>query len=110
MTPTWSCDISLVIPSNQRVLFLPTEKGWELPRFIIYSISSKLHLLQRAIRERFGVEMTVLMWRESRYDEEKYIASLVWLMENHTPDWTPPADSRWIDADELQTLPLANEN
>src|SRR5690349_1144792 len=111
MTPVWSVDVSLVIPhpTEPRVLLMPVENGWELPRITIYNSYSNLHLLQRAIRERFGAEMTVLRWLSQRADDSIHVVYRVWLMENQTPDWTLPAAAQWFDHSALQTLPLADE-
>jgi aminoglycoside phosphotransferase (APT) family kinase protein len=107
----WSVDISLLIPhpTEARVLLVPTENVWELPRVTIYSSYSNLHLLQRAIREQLNAEMTVLRWLSQRIDEEAKVVYRVWLMENHTPDWTPPANAQWFDHAALQTLVLVDE-
>jgi hypothetical protein len=107
----WSVDISLLIPhpSEPRVLLVPVDNAWELPRVTIYSSYSNLHLLQRAIRERFSAEMTVLRWLSQRVDESMKVVYRVWLMENHTLDWTPPPSAKWFDHSALQNLPLADE-
>lgn len=107
----WTIYGSLIIPQGDdaRVLLLPSPQGWALPQFTLTRMYIDLHLLQRAIRARYGAEMTVLRWIENREDEAQKTVHGLWLMENHTPDWTPPEGARWIDGAELAALPLADE-
>jgi hypothetical protein len=107
----WVAHIFTVIPhtTEPRFMMIPAENGWTLPMFILHKKYSHLHLLQRAIRDSLHAEITVLYWIHENVNEEARITRDVWMMENHTADWQPPADARWIDRAALDSLTLENE-
>src|SRR4051794_1611774 len=98
--PVYPC--LLPHPSEQRVLLLREEKGWSLPAveadggwfgYVGCSIA-------RQLSAKLGIEVTALRHIRS--------ASIDFCeLENHSPDWTPPPNGRWVSAREVVDLPLA---
>jgi hypothetical protein len=104
----WEFHIFAVIPHADQPQILLLADG-TLPHFQIDSMYSSLHLLQRAIRDRYQAEMTVLRWLSQARDYTDNIIRGVWLLENHTPDWVIPDGAQWVDQAELARLELADE-
>ena len=107
----WSIYVSLLIPHDTaaKILLVADGDNWTLPRFKLNATYSKLHLLQRAVHERYGAKMTVLRWIYSHEDEAQQTVTGLWLMEQHTPDWIPPQDAKWADVNSLENIPLQDE-
>jgi hypothetical protein len=117
---------SFIIPETPatggvaRALLLPGAGRWALPRWAHPARHGRtgrdLHdpfwpaALQRALRRRLGVEATVL--HADLCDERDPATGdryTVFVTESQSPGWTPPAGARWVGADELRALPLADE-
>src|SRR5215203_5489505 len=107
----WSIYISLLIPhpAEAKILLVADGSDWTLPRFQLTATYSKLHLLQRAVRDRFGADMTVLRWLNNHEDDAQQTVTGLWLMENHTTNWTPPPDAKWVDNHTLANIPIRDE-
>jgi hypothetical protein len=107
----WSNYISLLIPHSdgKKILLVADGDEWTLPHFQLTAMYSNLHLLQRMVRERLGAEVTVLRWIHNHEDEAQQTVAGLWLMELHTPDWTPPEDAKWVEIDTLANIPLSDE-
>jgi hypothetical protein len=99
--PVYPC--LLPHPSEPRVLLLQEEKGWSLPAveddagWFAYVGCS----IARQLSAKLGIVVTAL--RHIRPASIDFCQ-----MENHSPDWTPPANGRWVSARELADLSLAS--
>src|SRR4030095_14220160 len=87
-------------PVEPRVLLLPTGDGWALPRWESperYFWQSVDHV-NRALEEQLGVNVTTLRCVGiNDYVEPGWVrVEIVYAMENHSSDFTPPAGGRWI--------------
>jgi hypothetical protein len=96
----YSCIIShpntgqvLVLDEGDR-RFLPAIEDGE------HCIPDEVEIINQAVRERFGLKVTVL--RHLQVGEAGQLCEL----ENHQPDWTPPAGSRWVNRADLAKLTL----
>ena len=102
-----------------RVLLLPGAAGWALPVWVHPARRGRTGrdlddpfwpaALQRELRRRLGVEATVL--HADLLDERDPATGdrrTVFVTENHSPGWTPPAGARWVGPAELRALPLAD--
>jgi hypothetical protein len=87
-----------------RMLLLASAGGWTLPGFD----ATEPPAIIQAIRERLGVETIVLrcVYDHARFEPEA--REQVYALEVRLADWTPPADARWVDRVELQSMTLAN--
>jgi hypothetical protein len=91
-------------PQEPRLLLLTDPDGWALPSFD----GTEPPAITLAIRERLGVETVVMRRVYDRARLEPEAREQVYALELRTPDWTPPADARWVGRNELITLSLAN--
>mgnify|MGYP002713153482 CR=1 FL=1 len=89
----WKFDITLAIPDGSRILMLA---DGTLPVFRSETMFSHLHLLQREVHKTLNADITLLRLVAELPNRETRIVRAVWLVENRTPDWTPPAGSTWI--------------
>jgi hypothetical protein len=94
----------LTHPREARLLLLDGVAGWTLPGFD----ATEPPAIIQAMRERLGVETTVLRRVYDRARVEPEAREQVYALEVRSPDWTPPGAARWFGRDELRTLPLAN--
>jgi hypothetical protein len=90
-------------PDKPRLLLLASDDGWELPRF---DATEPPGIIQ-AIHERLGIETLVLrcVYDRARFDPEA--REQVYALEVRSAFSTPPADARWVNRAELQTITLA---
>jgi hypothetical protein len=91
-------------PQEPRLLLLTDPEGWALPSFD----GTDPPAITLAIRERLSVETVVMRRVYDRARLEPEAREQVYALELRTPDWTPPADARWVGRNELITLSLAN--
>jgi hypothetical protein len=86
---------------------LPEEQKWALPqlhydrRMVLASVGPIPHLM----RQHFGVRTTVLRCAHSA--EVQNTLRVIYVLENHSPEWSPPPGCRWVGGDTLSDLPLA---
>lgn len=99
-----------IIPHSTEpgLLMQRVNKGWSLPHFI----PSKNHfahayLINEAMQQQLGIDVTVLSCIYNDLDPVLNRVNRVFALENHSPDWQPPAQYRWIDKYELNKLALA---
>jgi hypothetical protein len=102
-----------IIPhvNEPRVLLLPGEMGWTLPRWesterTFWQVVGQVN---QALGVRLGIEVTTqrCMGIVDREDAEGWSRELVYAVENHSPAWVPPDGGRWVGRDELEGLKLA---
>jgi hypothetical protein len=101
---------------ERRVLMLPdagagsgATEGASLPHWIATE-PQFWHVvgpINQQMRERFGVEATVLRCIDRSRDAETGDRHRTYAMENHSPSWTLPAGARWVGEKELAELDLA---
>lgn len=99
-----------IIPhaTEPQVLLLSDENGWSLPHWAPgeQHFSAANHI-NRAIRDRFGLDATVLRYVHYDSNPDTKEVRAVYAMENHSPSWTPPAGARWIGRQALDEVKLA---
>ena len=107
----WTYYISLAIPSDDqsRLLLFEYDGLWRQPVVILHALFNNLYILPRTVHEQFGLDVTILRTLARQVDEEAHTMQAIWLVENHTRDWNPPQNARWINRAELDGLVLADE-
>lgn len=102
----------LLDQAASRVLLLKRADGdWTLPHIHFPDKCIWQPLIDRVcreLRESLEADITVLRGVLANYAEDRPHVDLVYVLENHTEGWMPPAHARWIDRAELQNLPLAH--
>lgn len=96
-----------IIPhrTKPQVLILSDENGWSLPWFVPYEHHfGVVNHINQAIAAQLGCNVTVLRCFYEHYSLETKTGCRVYAMENHSPQWTPPSNSRWIGFEELNSL------
>jgi hypothetical protein len=95
-----------IIPhtSQPQILLLYESAGWTLPHYST-TMPAKINV---AIQAHLGFTTTVLSCTYGRYkDNEWQEQHRVYLLENHSPDVSPPDNGRWVNRAELANLFLA---
>jgi len=86
-----------------RVLLLLEENGWMLPRHHAIDAGE----INAAMEKQLRVKTTVLYCAYDRYkDDEREEQHLVYVLEDHSPDWMLTEGQEWISLAELQDLQL----
>ncbi len=89
------------------VLLLKGTAGWTLPQHDAEDVSD----INVAIKAQLGCDTTVLYCVYDRYkDSEREEQHRVYVLENHTPDFSLPAHARWISKADFDTVVLAVED
>src|SRR5262245_41672074 len=104
----------LLLDDSSRVLMLPDNVGgWTLPCVHVpddRSWSPMVGSVRGLMRSALAAEATVLrvvyVTTPSSYGTPH--VDILYALENHTENWTPPPHARWIGRQELTTLPLAH--
>ncbi|MCL1469157.1 phosphotransferase family protein [Argonema antarcticum] len=102
-------DCYTIIPhtTESKVLVLRVKDGWSLPHFVpAKNHFAHVGLVNQAMHEQLGIDVTTLCCVYNDLDTESDRVNRVFVIENHTPGWNPPAEARWIDKYELDNLPL----
>jgi Phosphotransferase enzyme family len=107
--PDLRFDYYIIVPHPCRpaVLMLSGERGWSLPHFV----SEEHHFgvighISKTVSSRLGLAATVLRCVYDAYDQEANTVNAVYLVENHSERWEPPAGAAWVSRDELGGLCL----
>jgi hypothetical protein len=89
-------------PSEPSVLLLQGAEGWTVPAIEHEGgwFAYVGCLVARKVSEQLGIMVTAL--RHIRHGEID-----VCEVENHSPQWTPPPNGRWVSSRELADLPFA---
>lgn len=101
-----SHDNYALIPYTQEpaVLLLKSPAGWTLPQHDAKDASD----INAAIKVLLGCDTTVLCCIYDRYkDDEREEQHRVYVLENHSPDFSLPVNARWISRADLDTVVLA---
>ncbi|MHB8624874.1 MAG: phosphotransferase [Aggregatilineales bacterium] len=102
----------LLEPGAPRVLMLSDESGvWTLPhvhipnkRVWVANVGVTCDGMQNLLKTDFIVLRNV----HAVYSDAQNHADLIYVLENRHDDWTPPAQSKWINRTELENLALAH--
>ena len=98
-------------PAVPQILLVQGPAGWSLPRFeSAEHYLGEVGYINRAIREQFGIEVTVLRCVRNECDAETATVRRIHEAENHTPHWTIPQHGKWVRQKELDALTLAQPN
>ena len=103
----WQSVLEVIIPhpSEPRVLAVPREAGWGLPRVPLAQIwSVELGHINTLLRQEWGITTAVLRRVAAQFDERQRQASLTYLLDNRSLQWEPPAHGRWIGRTALDEL------
>ncbi|HUS17465.1 MAG TPA: aminoglycoside phosphotransferase family protein [Chloroflexia bacterium] len=97
-------------PSAAGVLLVETAGGWEPPG--VTNTDANLFAggpLAAWVQEHLGLSVTQLRAAEVHIDpaDDRWDWALV-ALDNHSPDWSPPVEARWVDRAMLAGLPLAH--
>src|SRR3954447_12866939 len=102
--------LMLTHPAEPRVLMLHGESGWALPKFEPepHFFATGMGLVNQEARRLLGVDASVLRRAYAEVDREvKKEVKAVFVLENHTPSWTPPPGALWAGREQLARLELA---
>jgi hypothetical protein len=104
-------DYFVIIPraNDSQILLLADQDGWTLPHFELagHHESSEVDKVNEAVRSLLGIEVTARRCLYFNFDPLIKHVSLLFLLENHSPDWLPPASARWTSRHELEGLKLS---
>ncbi len=109
--PKWQSIIDLIIPhpTAPQVLILHDNGTWRLPRTQVdQQWPRMLDSVNAAIHQQLGIDVTILGQLVEHVDEVARQVHRTYLGENHSPDWTPPADGRWIGGTNLKEISFAS--
>jgi hypothetical protein len=90
--------------SEPRVLLVKGSAGWTLPQHGAEDAAD----INAAMKAQLGYTTTVLYCAYDRYrDDEREEQHRVYVLENHSPDFPPPANARWVSKADLAAIELA---
>ena len=82
--------------------------GWRLP--VVEADPGHpgdAEMIRRGVRERYGLDVTVLGCLAHEFDVTSRVGEWVREVESHSAGWTPRPPARWVGADELAAITLA---
>lgn len=98
--------------NTPRALMLRDEAGdWMLPHFHVPDKRVYVPMVGVACAEMgnlLAADVTVLRNVYANYSADRSHIDLIYVLENHSEGWMPPAQAQWIDRDALENLPLAH--
>jgi hypothetical protein len=96
---------ALIPPSKEpAVLLLKSTAGWTLPQHDAEDAAE----INASIKAQLGCDTTVLYCVYDRYkDAEREEQHRIYVLENHSPDFSLPANARWISKGQLDEVVLA---
>ncbi len=106
----WQSDLYGILPhsTEPRILLLHGDVGWALPHARVNEAvqGSAVGRVTPSMQKELGIDVTTLRCMSIRVDKDKRRQDGIFLLENHTPAWAPPA-GRWVEREALAQLPLA---
>lgn len=110
--PAWQSLISIVVPhpTQPALLLLADRTSWTLPQL---TFDGQLWLADvapvlAAVRDQLGIQATILRYADVQIDSAAHQLHAVCIVEPSSSDWqTPSVRTRWIAAEELAELELA---
>ncbi len=105
---TFAYAVILPHARERRVLLQRAGDGWALPGWETTERQSwaGADYVNRTVHERLGVDVTTLRCLPHNPEPADGVVHRMYELENHHPGWRPPAEARWVEADELSHLPL----
>ena len=106
----WRSSIHVAILHPERPAFLveQADGAWRLPVMPVERMWEKpIGSVNDATSAALGLSTTALLLLHGQRDEANSIAYRLYGLENHSPDWQPPAGMRWAGAAELGGLEWA---
>jgi phosphotransferase family enzyme len=94
---------------TQKVLLMDEKGGWMLPNVHIPDKlvwPAMVGMSRGALQKLLAADVTVLRRVDAAYSADRSHVNLIYELENHTPNWTPPPHARWVDRNTLRTLSL----
>jgi hypothetical protein len=92
-----------------QVLLLPGENGFRLPQWEFnHWVELEVQQANQAVYEQLGVRATVLQYFHVEMNRPTRLRRVVYEMENHSPEWSPPVGGRWVEAADLSDLSFAD--
>jgi aminoglycoside phosphotransferase (APT) family kinase protein len=97
-----------------RVLMLPDDDDsdkWTLPHIHLPDKRvwvPSIGVTCTEMRILLAADVTVLRNVYAAYSENYLHGDLIYVLENHSKNWTPPPKARWVDGNQLEQLPLAH--
>jgi len=95
-------------PSASRVLMLVDDAGnWSLPHVHVSDERiwlSNVVLTCSGMQKLLMANVTVLRNVEAVHSDDDSHVDLIYVLENHSLDWTPPPQSKWIGQNDLENL------
>lgn len=99
----------MILPhaTAKKILLISDEGGWVLPHFIpIEHHFGVVSHINQAMQSLLGVEVTVLRCVYNHVNRAAQSVHRVYVLENHSPRWIPPANACWVGAEEINYLTL----
>jgi hypothetical protein len=102
-------DVLILHHSRPEVLVEWRDGDWRAPRMPIDQLwKMPLGTINQDVRRLYGIETTILLLISQQRDDAACTITSLRLLENHSPDWAPPPDMRWVGAAELDAVAFAN--
>lgn len=102
-------DFHLVIPhATEAMVFLVVRDGKLRLPYLNSSISGfgSAWRINRAIHELYGISTTVRICIEEYYDPNTKTVHAIYLLNNHSPFWSPPSEGQWVSFEIVEKLEL----
>lgn len=106
---TYEYHLIIPHPRERRILLLRRDDLWILPSFAHRNREfwQQVEHINQAASARLGLSATTLRCMHIRHDPVAGRISAVYGLENHMPDWIPPAGALWVGEAEVRELTLA---
>src|SRR5262245_40082747 len=106
--PNWQTDVYLILahPDEPSVLMYPGVDGWTLPHVHIDGrlYSSRAGMINAAVRQRWGLETTILRCVFASRDDEVHQQVFVYTAETRQPADKVVAGAMWVNRERLEGL------
>lgn len=109
--PHWRDVVDLLIPhpTQRQILVQQISGQWQLPRAAIgRAWDGPIGRINVEMQQQFGLETAVVRQLAEHRDEDQHAVFHLYLLETHSPTWTPRSNLRWLDMTELDQVTLAH--
>jgi hypothetical protein len=111
LSPPWQTHLYAIVPDSDgsSILLLPGDDGWTLPyvRLERRLWTPEVGPVNLAMQQHFGLSCIVLRCAAVTIDRDARQLTMLYVLEQRDPGWSPPPGSRWIERDALDGLVLA---